>query len=83
MHFEASLVHRLSVNTQSIQKFSTMVNVDVNMVNYNVHSRANFRPRVDHVFTVAMRPGRLTGHDADVPVNVFLILIFEFPHASM
>ena len=59
-----------------IGRFSNTVNVDVNAINCHGHGRANFRLRVDRVFTT--RPARLTCRDADVPVHVFLTLIFEF-----
>ena len=56
------------------ERFSDTVNVDA--VNCDGHGRADFRPRIDRVFTT--RPGHLTRRDADVPVHVFLTLIFEF-----
>ena len=62
-------------------RFSNTVNVDVNTINCHGHSRTNFRTHVDRVFPT--RPGRLTRRDADVPVHVFLTLIFEFVHTSV
>ena len=64
-----------------IWRFRNTVDVDVDAVNCHIHGRTNFRPRVDRVFTT--HPGRLTRRDADVPVHVFLTLIFEFFDTSM
>ena len=62
-------------------RYTITVNIDVNAINCHRHGHANFRPRVDRVFMT--RPGRLTHRDADVPVHVFLTLIFENCHAPV
>ena len=39
------------VRPRRLGGFSNTVNVDVNAINCHSHSRANFRPRIDRVFT--------------------------------